>query len=594
MRQAGAGRSLAVRALAFFAILVVQPPIPASEGTPPPANPNNVLTVPAGESLVLELRSPLNSRNTRKGDRANFTTTNEVVVGDQVAIPRDATVRATVTQAKRAGPLGKSSLQLEFNEIVLPDGSVQSLSANQTRSAWSRPRGERSKGQAVHGILTNAASGAILGVIFDGRRGAVRGATAGAAIGAIGVLLQRGPDLDFPPGMMFEIELTKPLEVPVAARSRSRAVAHYPLPTPPDSAPVESPKGDLPPRITRAESSPEVNPGARPESHSPDNSTVPANRTPPTTPATVAPPNNTSGVVGDPGGFKLKVNVELVVVEATVRSERGGIVDGLQRENFHLFEDGAEQQISHFSRDELPLAVALVVDRSGSMGPVLNELRRAAYDALSQLKPDDQVALFAFASTAERLEYLTADRQRIADDIADIRTGGGTNIADALFDAALYLGRAAPNRRHAIILVSDNENTVPGYASDNEVIRVALETETAIYSIKVGEGSHFRRFALTLPITGGGSVPKIARQTGGEVIDANSLGSVQSAMAAVIARLKQRYTLGYYSTNRNRDGAFRRIDIRVTETDNRSASRYSVYARPGYYARAEHTASRNP
>jgi len=289
------------------------------------------------------------------------------------------------------------------------------------------------------------------------------------------------------------------------------------------------------------------------------------------------------------------VDVNLVVVEATVRDERGQVVDNLKRENFRIYEDGVEQQIVQFSRDELPLAVALVLDRSGSMGPVLRQVRDAAYDTLSQLKPNDEVALFAFASSSKRLEDLTTDRQRIADDIAGIYAGGGTNITDALFDAALYLGRAAPNRRHVVILVSDNDATVQGFASEKDVIRMALETETSIYSIKVKAGGASR--ALNLPLAlpnalpGTGSVPKMARETGGEVIDTHTSGSVQSAMATVIARLKQRYTLGYSSTNRQRDGSFRQIDVRVADGSTSTSVKYTVYARRGYYAPAERAAA---
>ena len=77
----------------------------------------------------------------------------------------------------------------------------------------------------------------------------------------------------------------------------------------------------------------------------------------------------------------------MVLVEATVRDDKGRIADDLKREDFRVFEDGVEQQIIYFSRDELPLAVALVVDGSGSISPVLRELHHAAYDTLSQLKP---------------------------------------------------------------------------------------------------------------------------------------------------------------------------------------------------------------
>ena len=119
-------------------------------------------------------------------------------------------------------------------------------------------------------------------------------------------------------------------------------------------------------------------------------------------------------------GFTLKVDVNMVVVEATVRDDKGRIVDDLKGENFHVFEDGVEQKITYFSRDELPLAVALVVDGSGSILPMLGELHRAAYDTLSQLKPEDQVALYAFAVHPERLVDLTTDRRSIAQSLMGI------------------------------------------------------------------------------------------------------------------------------------------------------------------------------
>jgi VWFA-related protein len=186
---------------------------------------------------------------------------------------------------------------------------------------------------------------------------------------------------------------------------------------------------------------------------------------------------------------------------------------------------------------------------------------------------------------------LTRNRQRITDAIAAIRAGGGTVIPDALFEAAHYLARAAPDRRHAIILVSDNENTLKGYADENRVIRQALESEAVIYSIRIEEGSHPHSMYVLLPIFRDVSVPRITHETGGEVIDARNLNSIRSAMATAISRLKQRYSLGYYSTNRRHDGAFREIEIRIADGSIDSQREYTVYARRGYYAPREDATS---
>ena len=297
---------------------------------------------------------------------------------------------------------------------------------------------------------------------------------------------------------------------------------------------------------------------------------------------------------GRDGNFKLRAEVNLVVVEATVRDQGGRIVNDLARENFLVYEDGVEQQIRHFSRDELPLAVALVVDASGSMGPALRQLQRVAYDTLSALKPNDRVALFEFAARAALRVGLTRNLHNIADGIAAIRAGGATVIPDALFEAALYLANAAPDRRHDIILISDNDNTLEGYADEKRVIREALESQAVIYSIRVEPGLHSHSMNVLLPIFRDVSVAKITHETGGDVIDAKSVESMGSAMATAISRLKQRYSLGYYSTNGQLDGAFREIEIRVTDSSKVNGRQYMVYARRGYYARTEGTASLAP
>jgi VWFA-related protein len=236
----------------------------------------------------------------------------------------------------------------------------------------------------------------------------------------------------------------------------------------------------------------------------------------------------------------------------------------------------------------------LVVDRSGSVSPYLDELRDAAEATLSQLKPGDEVALFAFAAKPQRLEYLTTDRRQISSAISNIEAGGGTNITDALFDAALYLGRAARRMRHAIILFSDNQNTVRGFSSDKGLIRVALETESVIYSIRIGGRAGIRGLNQPLWMPGMTSVNKVTRETGGEIIDTGNGADLGAAMATVISRLKQRYTLGYQTSNKKRDGGFRAIEVRLAGAYAAHANEYSIYARHGYYAPMEHVAADSP
>jgi len=298
-----------------------------------------------------------------------------------------------------------------------------------------------------------------------------------------------------------------------------------------------------------------------------------------------------TGPSGD-AGFTLKVDVDLVAVEAIPRDPHGHFLDGLGRADFRVLEDGMERPITHFSRDVLPLAVALVVDRSGSVRHTLAELRDAALRTLGQLKPEDQVALFVFSDEAERWVNLTPDRTEIAQRLGDIEPSGETNVYDAIFDAAHYLKAAAPGRRHAIILVSDNRVTRLGRAGESGALRMALEAEAVVYSVQTGRvatqpgAKHIAGAAASVWIGDSESVRRIARETGGEVLDSTE-DSLEESLAAVIARLKTRYTLGYAPPWTTRDGRFHRIEIRLGEEFGCPGEGYAIASRRGYYALRE-------
>ena len=584
----------------------------SNAGTSPPAHPAATITVPEGETLSMELRDPLNTRTTRKGDVANLEVTTDVFAEGKIVIPRGSTVRATVTQAKRAGRMfGKAKIRLQFDHLTLPDGTDYPISTQLNPSGWWEPtgdikaRGDSGRTHDLKAIGQGAAQGALIGVLFGGGKGATQGAAAGAAGTAIMVMLERGPELDLPPGMMFEVQLTQPLAVAWAPDHEQRADTTITLPDEMPSGPEAKPRDEsviasaASPGATAPPTSPET--AAPPAPAPPLASTegtpapaAPASAETPVPPASIAhgpaaPPLLSSEEMA--GDYKLQVKVNLVLVETTVRDIRGQIVDNLRREDFAISEDGANQEVSHFSRDELPLAIAIVVDRSGSVEPIIQRLREAALDTLSLLKAEDQVALFAFDSKSERLEYLTTDRERIAAAIGRIRPGGGTNITDAVFDATLYLGRAAPSRRHAIVLVSDNQNTVRGFASASDAVRIGLETESTIYSIRITPHGFSRGMIAPDLIPGANAVNKMARETGGEVFQADDGNSIKTAMGAVINRLKKRYTLGYSSSNPNADGKFREISVKLTGTSPGATQNYRIFARRGYYAPLARTAT---
>ena len=177
----------------------------------------------------------------------------------------------------------------------------------------------------------------------------------------------------------------------------------------------------------------------------------------------------------------IKVDVNLVLVDATVKTKAGKIMGDLTQDAFQLREDGVPQKIEVFSRDELPLSVALVLDLSDSIGPFLGPLRDAANTALSALKPEDEVALFTFSTEAQLRAPFTKNKAQIAQQINAFQVGGATNINDGIFVAAQYLLNAPPKGRRVIILISDDVGTSAGGQGTRDIVTETIAADTALY-----------------------------------------------------------------------------------------------------------------
>ncbi len=292
------------------------------------------------------------------------------------------------------------------------------------------------------------------------------------------------------------------------------------------------------------------------------------------------------------GDARIRVDVNLVLLEATVKDKAGKVMKDLKKEDFALDEDGVAQQIAHFSRDQLPLAVALVVDLSNSIEPFIRPLRYATLTALRSLKPEDEVALFTFSSDVQQRVRLTRDKGEVSDQIEFFRTGGATNINRAIYNAARYLRDAAPAARRVIVLVSDNVPTVSGGVAHKQVVEAALEADAAVYSLKVPGYNPLPARLAAASVPGMVNVKKLTAETGGEIFDIEKEGSLFLAFQSLIERLKTRYTLGFYPTHKATAGGFRRLDLRLQPSFGAKGRDYSVLSKTGYYAAGPRQANR--
>jgi Ca-activated chloride channel homolog len=277
------------------------------------------------------------------------------------------------------------------------------------------------------------------------------------------------------------------------------------------------------------------------------------------------------------------VNVNLVLVDATVKTKGGQIMSDLKKENFELREDGVAQKVEVFSRDELPLNVALVLDLSDSIGPFLGPLREAAGTALAALKPEDEVALFTFSTEAELRVPFTSDKSEIAQQINAFHVGGATNINDGIFVAAKYLLNAPPKGRRVIILISDDVGTDAGGQGTRDIVTESIAADAVLYNLKIpGYNPPGTLFAASM-IPGLVNIRKVMEQTGGEIFDVQDVAHLDAVFRALIQRIKTRYTLGYYTQATGAEGKPHKLDVRLASSFGKKGHDYVVMAKSGYY-----------
>lgn len=279
----------------------------------------------------------------------------------------------------------------------------------------------------------------------------------------------------------------------------------------------------------------------------------------------------------------IRVNVNLVLVDATVKSKDGQIMPNLKKDDFEVREDGMVQKLDVFSRDEMPLNVALVLDLSDSIGPFLGPLRDAATIALGSLKPDDEVALFTFATEAQMRESLTKDKNKIADQISKFEARGATNINDGIFVAAEYLLKQPPNGRRVIILISDDVGTDAGGQGTRDIVTEAIAADAVLYNLKIPGDNPLatRLYASTIP--GLVDIRKVMDATGGELFDVQDVAHLDSVFSALIQRLKTRYTLGFYTQASGAEGRPHKLDVRLASSFGKKGRDYNILAKNSYY-----------
>lgn len=273
----------------------------------------------------------------------------------------------------------------------------------------------------------------------------------------------------------------------------------------------------------------------------------------------------------------VKLHSDLIVVSATVTDANGQYARGLSIKDFALLEDEARQSLFSLDSEEAPFAAAILIDMSGSMEYKFGLVRGAAASFVEHIRDNDQVAVYGFNNKVRQFQDFTNVRD-ISEYIWDAKAQDMTRLYDGL-DEAINALATRPEKRRAILLITDGCDTTSHKASLDSVMKKALAAGVTIYSVDLiddnallgngGEATALRR--------GRSDMKEFSNQTGGRYVHSPQGDKLEEAFTNIIDELRNQYTLTYYSTNAKRDGRWRKISVSV------SRAGMSVRARRGYW-----------
>jgi Ca-activated chloride channel family protein len=273
---------------------------------------------------------------------------------------------------------------------------------------------------------------------------------------------------------------------------------------------------------------------------------------------------------------KFRAGIELVSLNVTV-TDGTKYVTGLDQADFEVFEDGAKQTVSFFSKEQQPIALAILLDTSNSMEDKLATAQEAATGFVRRMKKDDVIEVVDFNSRVFIPQPFTNDVNALERAIRQTTVNGSTSLYNAIYVSLRGLKdeRAKSSeeiRRQAIVVLSDGDDTSSLIEYD-DVLDLAKRSETAIYAIglrqqETGRGK-FKEAEFVLR--------QLSQETGGRVFFPTSVAELPKIYEQISEELASQYSMAYASKNPMRNGAWRRIDIRINKPGLTARSRRGYY-----------------
>jgi VWFA-related protein len=281
--------------------------------------------------------------------------------------------------------------------------------------------------------------------------------------------------------------------------------------------------------------------------------------------------------------YRIRRDVNLVVLHATVLDQQGRFVPDLKQENFRVFEDRVEQKLAIFRREDIPVTLGLVVDNSASMRPHRPSVNAAALSFVETSNREDEVFVvnFNYDYFLDLDKDFTNDIQELKEALERIDSRGSTALYDALIGSLDHAKKGSRDKKVLLVVTDGDDNA--SRKTLEQTIQEAQQSDTLIYTIGLmsedTKGRSRRRFQNALR--------QLAEATGGMSFFPQGVEEVEAICTRIAHDIRNQYTLAYYPSNTLRDGTFRKIDVDVVPP--RGRGKLSVRTRTGYYAQPSAT-----
>ena len=276
------------------------------------------------------------------------------------------------------------------------------------------------------------------------------------------------------------------------------------------------------------------------------------------------------------GGFVFKAEVQEVVLHATVVDDKQRMITNLDKNAFTVFENGKQQNITSFRHEDIPIALGIVIDNSGSMREKRDRVNRAALNLVRASNPQDQVFIVNFNDEYYLDQDYTSNVNKLREALEKVESRGGTALYDALVASADHLKKSAKLQKKALLVVTDGEDNASRESLETAVRRLQEENGPTVYAIGILGDEKQRRARRALQT--------IAERTGGIAFLPKNADEVDEISRTVAHDIRNQYTIGYKPTTPKSAGGYRTIHV---DARAHGYNKLTVRTRSGYYASQE-------